>query len=219
MTSSSATPVGAGQPLIAIDVVPITFTSSHQLLIGTCVRQFEPYAGQPALPGVLLGPDETLQEGAFRALRTKAGLEPAEVSTLTQVGAFDGPGRDPRSRAISVAFLAVAAPTAVSDVRWAAYSELADPLPFDHDAIVAASLRLAALRLWVDLTFTAALTGPVFSTTHASKLEEALTGRKPRPNNFHRTLAGHPRLRQVDATFPAGTSGRPPRVWEWIPEG
>ncbi|WIA99851.1 NUDIX domain-containing protein [Curtobacterium sp. MCBA15_012] len=98
------------QPLIAIDVVPVSFTTGGGLRVATARRANAPYAGREALPGVLLDAAERLADGARRALRTKTGIDAAAVRHLAQVGAFDGPERDPRDAAVSIAFLAVVAP-------------------------------------------------------------------------------------------------------------
>ncbi len=90
------------QPLIAIDVVPMSFTAGDGLLVATARRPYDPYAGQEALPGVLLDGAELLADGARRALGTKTGIDAAAVRHLAQIGAFDGPERDPRSTAISI---------------------------------------------------------------------------------------------------------------------
>ncbi len=59
---------------------------------------------------MLLDAAERLADGARRALRTKAAIGTGAVRHLAQVGAFDGPSRDPRETAISIAFAAVVAP-------------------------------------------------------------------------------------------------------------
>ena len=107
---TDAAPAARDQPLIAIDVVPVSFTTGGGLRVATARRANAPYAGREALPGVLLDAAERLADGARRALRTKTGIDAAAVRHLAQVGAFDGPERDPRDAAVSIAFLAVVAP-------------------------------------------------------------------------------------------------------------
>ncbi|BDZ48987.1 ADP-ribose pyrophosphatase [Frondihabitans sucicola] len=201
------------QPLIAIDVVPLAFDRVAGLLIGTATRAFDPFAGSEALPGVLLGPSELLVAAASRALDAKAGIRAAEVRHLAQLGAFDGPGRDPRSRAISVAFVAVTGPDAGSATLWTPAASGALDLPFDHDAIIAVAREHVRTRLWSDVPLTRALTGDTFSTAAGSALEAELTGLKPHAGNFHRGLSKHPGLERLDST--AATGGRPATSWRW----
>lgn len=197
------------QPLIAVDVVPVAF-DGDSLLVGTAARRFEPFAGRQALPGVLLGSAELLDDAAGRALADKAGIHAPR--TLVQLGAFDRPGRDPRSHAISIAFLAVTDPAA-GTAQWAQPDEL-PALPFDHRSIVAAALDVARIRLWRDAGLTRALLGETFTTRDASRLELVITGRPADPGNMHRQLTKDYRLRQSQQSLPSGR-GRPAAVWTW----
>ncbi|KQS10175.1 hypothetical protein ASG04_06290 [Curtobacterium sp. Leaf183] len=221
------------QPLIAIDVVPMSFSAAG-LLVATARRQYDPYAGQEALPGVLLHPAERLTDAARRALRTKAGIGPETVRHLAQIGAFDGPERDPRNAAISIAFVAVADSPAVagraSDASEAAPSGAqpsavwrdaagAEPsLPFDHDRIIEAALDHARTRLWRDTALTRALLGPRFTTADAARLQTGLTGSAPDPGNLNRSLrtnAALVRSAEPAASAPGRRGGRPPVTWTW----
>ncbi|ROS68996.1 ADP-ribose pyrophosphatase YjhB (NUDIX family) [Curtobacterium sp. PhB172] len=204
------------QPLIAIDVVPVSFVTTDGLRVATARRAYAPYAGQEALPGVLLDGTEILADGARRALRSKVGVGSTAVRHLAQVGAFDGPDRDPRSSAISIAFLAVIDPAAHADATWHDVGTLPLGLPFDHDRIVASALERARVLLWSDLTFTRALLGDPFTTADAARLRIALTGTTPDPGNLNRTLRTNTALARVDLPASAGPrGGRPPAAWTW----
>ncbi len=223
------------QPLIAIDVVPMSFTTADGLRVATARRPYAPFAGREALPGVLLDAAERLVDGAGRALRTKTGIEAAAVRHLAQVGAFDGPSRDPRDAAISIAFLAVVArlwterPAVAAGRRsrgveagrrsaavWRPVDGAEPGLPFDHDTIVAAAVDQVRTRLWRDVPLTRALLGEVFPTSAAAQLHAALHGSAPDAGNLNRSLRTNPAL--VRATVPATAStrgGRPPATWTW----
>ena len=199
------------QPLIAVDVVPVRW-SRVRLLIGSARRRFEPFTGRFALPGVLLGTGESLIHAATRSLQTKAGIGPDSVGALFQIGAFDGPDRDPRRHAISIAFCAVidAGESADNaDLRWTPAGDLTG-LPFDHDLLVSEALRQLRTRLWLDDAVTRALTGPRFATSDAARLTGAVTNEAVHQSNLRRSLAAHPGL-----TSMAGGPGRRPLVWEW----
>ncbi|MGN6409569.1 MAG: NUDIX domain-containing protein [Curtobacterium sp.] len=219
---TDTTSAARDQPLIAIDVVPVTFATSDGLRVATARRQFAPFAGQEALPGVLLDGTELLADGARRALRTKTGIDAAAVRHLAQVGAFDGPSRDPRDTAISIAFLAVLAPavaappTAAAPAVWRRPDGDDPRLPFDHDAIIRAALDHVRTRIWRDLPLTHALLGDVFTTSDAAALHTALTGVQPDPGNTNRALRTNPALVRAEApTTAAGRGGRPPATWTW----
>jgi 8-oxo-dGTP diphosphatase len=219
------------QPLIAIDVVPMSFTAGDGLLVATARRPYDPYAGQEALPGVLLDGTELLTDGARRALRTKTGIDDASIRHLAQIGAFDGPERDPRSTAISIAFVAVVAgsdrgaessaepgggPGVASSAVWRDPAQAEPGLPFDHDRIIQAALDHVRTRLWRDLPLTRALLGTRFTTADASRLQTAVTGVAPDPGNLNRALRTNPALVRAAATTTSGQrGGRPPVSWTW----
>src|SRR5919206_4237586 len=96
--------------VVAVDVVVFTLRPAQdvedrwQVLL---VRRDEPAFGNKlALPGVLVRADETFDQAARRALRTKAGLD-ARDWYLEQLGTFGDPGRDTRGRVVSVAHVAL----------------------------------------------------------------------------------------------------------------
>jgi 8-oxo-dGTP diphosphatase len=104
-------------------------------------RKHEPFAGAWALPGGFIDMDETLQASAARELREETGLV---VADLEQLHTFGDPGRDPRGRTVSVAYLARVDAEAVSpradddasEVGWHDLDQLPE-LAFDHDRILA----------------------------------------------------------------------------------
>lgn len=221
MTDPSAT---RDQPLIAIDVVPMSFTTGGGLRVATARRQYDPYAGQEALPGVLLQPAELLVDAARRALETKTGIGRPAVRHLAQIGAFDGPDRDPRSAAISIAFVAVVdvpdeasgGPAGDPSPVWRDPTGAEPSLPFDHDRIIQAAVDDVRTRLWRDIPLTRALLGPRFTTADASRLQAALVGTAPDPGNLNRALRTNPALERVTEPSSTGSrGGRPPAVWTW----
>ncbi|KQR51239.1 hypothetical protein ASF88_18870 [Leifsonia sp. Leaf336] len=200
------------QPLIAIDVVPLAFSVVDGLRVGTATRLFEPYAGHQALPGVLLRSGERLGVAAYRALQDKTGIHASDVLRTVQLGAFDRPGRDPRSHAISIAFLAIVTPGSGDHTVWSPTgAELG--LPFDHDAIIDAALEQARNRLWTDPATTRALTGDTFPGNVASSLTTALTGKVPILSNLNRVLASNPNVTKLSGDSTGGR-GRA-ALWKW----
>jgi 8-oxo-dGTP diphosphatase len=203
------------QPLIAVDVVPITFSAVDGLLFGTAVRMFAPSAGAPALPGVLLGAGERLHDAASRALETKGGVRRDAVRHLAQLGAFDSVGRDPRSAAISISFIAIVEPGAGSDMHWSRADDMPST-PFDHDTIIDSARAHLRSFLWVDAGLTQALTGSHFTSVDAGLIGGDVLGARPHAGNLHRTLAKDTRIEKTEATDFSGTAGRPPSTWKWL---
>ncbi|MFJ3141423.1 NUDIX domain-containing protein [Streptomyces halstedii] len=123
------------------DVIVVT-TDDRVLLIE---RGWDPHKGAWALPGGHVDPGETSRTAAARELREEAGVA-VDPTHLHQVGVFDDPGRDPRGRYITAAYLAVVpedtVATAGDDAVRAAWFNVNDlpALAFDHASILDAAL-------------------------------------------------------------------------------
>jgi 8-oxo-dGTP diphosphatase len=224
------------QPLVSIDTVPFLFRDGA-LEVVLANRIFEPFLGEPALPGVLLSPKERLAEAAVRALKTKAGIEEESIRTITGAGVFDNPDRDPRGPTLSIVHAVVLDP-AVGDLvgarargggagtdraagggAAAVRAAAVQGLPFDHDAIIVRTAGAVLDALWIDRDLTRALLGERFTTASAARLarELALAACRPEPQtgNLGRDLAKIPWLvKTADAAPPSGR-GRPAAGWAW----
>lgn len=115
-------------------------------------RAAPPFEGSWALPGGFVEPDESLEAAARRELLEETGIR---ADALEQLHCFGDPGRDPRERVISVAYVAwvntgstrVRAGSDAADADWFRVTDL-PTLAFDHERIVALALdRLANGRL------------------------------------------------------------------------
>lgn len=206
------------QPLVSIDTVPLILREGQwRVVLG--IREFEPYAGRSALPGVLLHHMERLEEAALRALATKVNIPEENVLFLMNTGAFDNPDRDPRGPTLSIAHVAVIDPEDGPD--GVVYRELVETsdLPFDHSAIIAAAAKAALDALWVNERLTRALLGEKFSTADVARLlrefSAAADQNEPDTSNLGRELARNPRLvKAADRATPVG-KGRPAAAWAW----
>ena len=129
-------------PAVTVDVVVLSDDGAVLLIR----RKGEPFRGRWALPGGFMDIDERLAEAAARELDEETGLAGLQ---LQQVQAFDDPGRDPRGRTISIAFLARVrgrpeprAGDDAAEARWRPLDAL-PPVAFDHDQIIARALEAA----------------------------------------------------------------------------
>lgn len=88
----------------------IRYTVDVVLLCGDSVllirRYWPPFADRWALPGGHVDRGETARQAAVRELREETGIT-VPANDLGLVGVYDEPGRDPRGRYVSVAFVAV----------------------------------------------------------------------------------------------------------------
>lgn len=132
------------RPAVSVDVFVVRKTENgyETLLIK---RKNEPFAGHWALPGGFLDEGETLESAAIRELKEETNIG---LSGLRQIKAYSEPQRDPRTRVISIAFLAEATNDAIpvagddaADANWFGIDDLPD-LAFDHDTIVKDGMKI-----------------------------------------------------------------------------
>ena len=102
-------------------------------------RKLDPFKGSWALPGGFVETHEPLEEAAKRELQEETGLV---IDRLEQLRTYGAPGRDPRGRTLTVAYIGysekeetVKGADDAADARWFDLQEL-PPLAFDHDQIL-----------------------------------------------------------------------------------
>ncbi|HEX5404243.1 MAG TPA: NUDIX domain-containing protein [Pseudonocardiaceae bacterium] len=207
--------------LLAVDLVILTLrtTRLHVLLVE---RGVEPYRGAFALPGGFLNDTgEDITAAAQRELHEEAGLGTSGLH-LEQLGAYSKPGRDPRGRVVSLAYLAIAPslpePIAGTDAAGACWIPVDDVLSgqlvlaFDHRLIVTEGVERARAKLEHSPLATA-FCGDTFTISELQLVYEAVWGVQLDPRNFYRKVQGVP-----DFIVPAGparrtTKGRPARLF------
>ncbi|APY89051.1 NUDIX domain-containing protein [Streptomyces alfalfae] len=181
---------------VTVDLAVFTIRDGalHVLLVE---RGQEPYAGQWALPGGFVLPDESAESAAQRELAEETGLADVSGLHLEQVRTYSDPGRDPRMRVVSVAFAALVPdlPEAraggdAAGAAWLPYGPAAyRPLAFDHDRI----LGDAYDRIRAKLEYTGLATAfcpPEFTLGELRQVYEAVWGAELDPANFRRKVVG-----------------------------
>lgn len=132
------------RPMVTADAAIFAFIDgkTHLLLIQ---RKIDPYKGRWALPGGFVELDEDLPDAAARELAEETGVRNIP---LEQLGAFGRPGRDPRGRTITVAYLGVVEKDwdrihAADDAERAQWFDIASlpSMAFDHDEIARCAIE------------------------------------------------------------------------------
>src|SRR5438034_563204 len=96
---------------VTVDLVVLTVRSNE--LVALVVRRgVDPFRGRWALPGGFVHADEDLSDAAKRELSEETGLAEVpghvgETRLLAELATYGAPGRDPRLRVVSVAYLAL----------------------------------------------------------------------------------------------------------------
>ena len=182
------------RPSVTADIA--IFTVRDRTLQVLLVRRKEwPFAGQWAVPGGFVRPEETLEDAARRELAEETGV--FEV-LLEQLRVFSEPSRDPRTWVITVAFTALVASdtltlragTDAAEAAWFRVDTLPSPLAFDHDAILNYALRSLQERLQTDLQVVAALLPAHFTLTQMQEVYETISGEPLDKRNFRKWVLG-----------------------------
>ncbi len=204
---------------VTVDVVCLTVREGRfQVLL--VERGAEPFKGRLALPGGFVGIDERLEAAARRELREETGIEAPRH--LEQLATYGDPGRDPRGRTVSVAFLAIAAGMGeaaggsdAAEADWHDVSSVLRPparLAFDHRRILSDGVERAQGKLeysplateFCPEEFTVAELRSVYETIWDVRLD---------PGNFHRKVTRAEDF-LIETGRPAGRGlGRPARLY------
>ena len=127
------------KPAVSVTLLIVTATETDfDVLLVKRVRL--PFKDMWSLPGDIIALDETLEESARRIMKEKTGMEDFY---LEQLYTFGDPGRDPRGRLITVAYLCLLPnktllPEKINDIlqkKWYPSKNL-PPLAFDHDQLI-----------------------------------------------------------------------------------
>ncbi|MFI1420547.1 NUDIX hydrolase [Streptomyces sp. NPDC020731] len=181
---------------VTVDLAVFTLRAGvlHVLLVE---RGQEPYAGQWALPGGFVRPDESAERAARRELGEETGLTDVSGLHLEQLRTYSEPDRDPRMRVVSVAFAALLpdAPEAhggsdAAQARWTPYDS-ARELAFDHGRILADARERVGAKLEYTCLATA-FCPPEFTLGELQQVYEAVWGTALDRPNFRRKVLATP---------------------------
>lgn len=175
--------------MVTIDVVIFT-VQDHELKVLLVKRGIPPFENIWALPGGFVLPDESLEAAAKRELLEETGVEKVY---LEQLFTFGKPGRDPRGRVVSIAYLALlpaprllAPGTDAREAEWINIQKL-PKLAFDHNQIV----EYAIERLQNKLEYTTAgfsLLPTEFTLSELQQVYELVLNKRLDKRNFRRKL-------------------------------
>lgn len=221
------------RPSVAVDLVLIGKLGNR---LGVLLRQREahPFLGQWALPGGFVGIDEPVDAAAARVLRERAGMAEGHLEQLYTFGAVE---RDPRTRVVTVTYLALLRETAFAaalraqpklmparlDVPWP--GEAGGPvaardaegtslsIAFDHaDILALAVLRLRGKVDYSDVGF--ALLPELFTLRQLQDVHEAILGSVLNKPAFRRRMLDRGWLVATGARE-EGTSHRPAELYRF----
>jgi 8-oxo-dGTP diphosphatase len=206
------------RPSVTVDVVMMSLRQ-QDLQVLLIKRRSWPCEGMWAIPGGFVNMDESLETAAKRELQEETGVQNVY---LEQLYTFGDPGRDPRTRVITVVYFALlpsqhlqirAADDAV-DVGWFPVHQL-PPLAFDHDKILNYALeRLRGKLEYTTIAFS--LLPAQFTLRELQRVYEIILHRKLDKRNFRKKILATGILEDTGAKKMEGTH-RPARLYRFDP--
>ena len=206
------------RPSVTVDVVMMSLRQ-RDLQVLLVKRRSWPYEGMWAIPGGFVNMDESLEAAAKRELQEETNVQNVY---LEQLYTFGDPGRDPRTRVITVVYFALldserlqvrAADDAV-DVGWFSVYQL-PALAFDHAKILQYALdRLRGKLDYTTIAFN--LLPEQFTLRELQRVYEIILHRKLDKRNFRKKILSTGILEDTGAKKMEGTH-RPARLYRFNP--
>lgn len=210
------------RPSVTVDVVMFT-VMDDDLKVLLIKRKNPPCAGMWAFPGGFVDMKESLEDAALRELREETGVWDSKIGYLEQLYTFGNPDRDPRTRVITVAYLALVRgdgiqPKAADDASEAKWHSAFNPplLAFDHEEILEKAkerLRELASNTTAPFYFL-----PECFTLHSlQRAYELSLGCNLDKRNFRRRIKKIAKLQPCPYQTEKG-KGRPPTLYKLSPQ-
>lgn len=204
------------RPSVTVDVV-IFSLHNEDLRVLLIQRKYEPYQGTWAIPGGFVQMGESLEEAARREL-----MEETAVSNvyLEQLFTFGKPDRDPRTRVITIAYIALVPHDAIqpqagddaAEAAWFSMNELPN-LAFDHQEII----DYALTRLRYKLEYTTVgfeLLPDQFTLSELQQAYELILGETLDKRNFRSKITSAEILEESGKMKQEG-KGRPAKLYQY----
>jgi 8-oxo-dGTP diphosphatase len=206
------------RPSVTVDVVMMSLRQ-RDLQVLLVKRRAWPFEGMWAIPGGFLNMNESLETAAQRKLQEETGMQDVY---LEQLYTFGDPGRDPRTRVITVVYFAlldaerlpVKVPDDAADVAWFPVYEL-PLLAFDHSQILAYTLnRLRGKLDYTTIAFN--LLPEQFTLRELQRVYEIILHKRLDKRNFRKKILSTGILEDTGAKKMEGTH-RPARLYRFNP--
>lgn len=206
------------RPSVTVDVVMMSLRQ-RDLQVLLIKRRSWPFEGMWAIPGGFINMDESLETAAKRELQEETGVQDVY---LEQLYTFGDPGRDPRTRVITVVYFAlldserlqVKAADDATDVGWFSVYELPS-LAFDHDQILQYTLnRLRGKLDYTTIAFN--LLPEQFTLRELQRVYEIILHKRLDKRNFRKKILATGILEDTGAKKMEGTH-RPARLYRFNP--
>ncbi len=204
---------------LAVDAVVFGYAKAEGVSVLLIKRKYEPFKNTWALPGGFVQKEESLEQAVARELKEETGIT---LNYLEQLYTFGEPGRDPRSRIVSVAYVGLInssvykelnAGTDADEAKWFNITSL-PTLGFDHKFII--DLAIARLRAKIQYQPVGfELLDKKFSFADLEKLYIALLGREIDRRNFRKKILSFDFLEKLPELTKSEGQGRPSNMFRF----
>ncbi len=208
---------GDTHPTVTVDGIVFT-VDEEQLKVLLVRRQSDPFGGMWALPGGFVEMSEALDEAARRVLFSETGVKDIY---LEQLYTFGEPGRDPRTRVITVVYYALVVSEHLTlepksddatEAQWRPTMS-PPPLAFDHQNVL--DYAIARLRNKIGYTNIAfQLLPQTFTLTELQRVYEVILGHELDKRNFRKKIQSVNVLEKVEGTRREGPH-RPAQLYKF----
>jgi 8-oxo-dGTP diphosphatase len=189
------------ESVFSIDCVIFGFDGELKILL--IERNEDPFKGELALPGYIVGQEESLDDAAERILYELTGLRDLHMQ---QFHTFGDVNRHPQGRVITVAYYALIRINGQKELRpvtqvarkafWHPVNELTK-LAFDHTEIFKTGFNKIRNRLnYQPIAFE--LLPEKFTLTQLQSLYEAVLNKKLDKRNFRKKMLSYGFLKELD---------------------
>lgn len=204
------------KPSVTVDMAICTIMD-NELKVLLIKRKYPPFRDHWAIPGgfVDIDREESLDETAMRELKEETHVENVY---LEQLKTYGDPGRDPRTRVITVSYFAllpeefidmdkVQADDDAKEYQWFALTNLPEDMAFDHRVILFDLLvRIQGKVSYTSIAFN--LVPQKFTWQELQNVYEIILGEKLLRANFRRKIRSMYKIKELK-TKKKGNRGRP----------
>lgn len=201
---------------VTVDLVLFT-VNENRLKVMLVKRAEEPFRDDWSLPGGFIKRGESLDDAAQRVLIEKTGVNDVYME---QLYTFGEPKRDPRSRVITVAYIALIPwqslpqpeSDKITDLTWLPVDHL-PKLAFDHKAIIGyAVTRLRAKVSYSNIVY--GLMPKQFRLSELQNMYECIINDKLDKRNFRKRMLATGLLKETGKKDIAGAH-RPAMLYQF----
>lgn len=193
---------------IAVNAVIFTI-KDKKLLIYLQTREKDPFKNCLELPGGLLHKKETAQETLVRKLKNITELK---NYPLHQFQTFTDPKRDPRSRTISIGYIALLSPEKITSLKNFYPINSLVKLAFDHQEIVKSATKF--LKQNINNQLIQELMPSSFPLNDLQIVYEVISQKKIDNRNFRKRILNS-NLLQKAKTIQKNVNHRPASLYQF----